>query len=93
MNTEYRYQLENRKLTGKRQQKTTCPSCGKKSFVRYVDTRHGLCYVADEVGKCDHQHSCGYHYKPSEYFKKMDNGKLKMDNYQLSFRTTIAPWC
>ena len=69
MNTDYRYQLENRKLTGKRQQKFTCPNCGKKKcFVRYVDTHNGNQYVADNVGKCDHQHSCGYHYKPSEYY-------------------------
>lgn len=69
MNTDYRYQLETRKLTGKRQQKFDCPHCGKKKcFVRYVDTYHGYRYVADTVGKCDHQHSCGYHYKPSEYY-------------------------
>ena len=69
MNKDYRYQLENRKLTGKRQQKFTCPNCGKKKcFVRYVDTHYGNRYVADDVGKCDHQHSCGYHYKPSEYY-------------------------
>jgi len=69
MNTDYRYQLENKKLTGKRQQKFTCPHCGKKKcFVRYVDTKNGFRYVADDVGKCDHQHSCGYHYKPSEYY-------------------------
>ena len=29
MNTDYRYQLETRKLTGRRQQKTTCPQCGR----------------------------------------------------------------
>lgn len=70
MNTDYRYQLENRKLTGKRQQKFTCPHCGKKKcFVRYVDTHNGNQYVGDEVGKCDHQHSCGYHYKPSDYYR------------------------
>lgn len=70
MNTDYRYQLENRKLTGKRQQKFSCPHCGKKKcFVRYVDTRNGYQYVADNVGKCDHQHSCGYHYKPGEYYR------------------------
>ena len=76
MNTEYRYQLETRKLTGRRQQKTTCPSCGKaKCFVRYVDTRNGFQYVSDEVGKCDHEHSCGYHCKPLEYFR--DNPEAK----------------
>ena len=69
MNTDYRYQLENKKLTGKHQQKFTCPHCGKKKcFVRYVDTKNGFRYVADNVGKCDHQHSRGYHYKPSEYY-------------------------
>ena len=69
MNTDYRYKLETPRVTGRRQQKTTCPHCGKKKcFVRYVDTHNGYQYVADTVGKCDHQHSCGYHYKPSEYY-------------------------
>ena len=70
MTTQYRYQLENRKLTGRTQQKFTCPHCGKrKCFVRYVDTQNACQYVADEVGKCDHQHSCGYHYKPGDYYR------------------------
>lgn len=69
MNTDYRYQLESKKLTGHQPHKLTCPHCGKKKcFVRYVDTHNGYRYVADDVGKCDHQHSCGYHYKPSEYY-------------------------
>jgi hypothetical protein len=68
MNIDYRYKLETPRVTGRRQQKTRCPHCGKKSFVRYVDTQNGCQYIADEVGKCDHEHSCGYHYKPSEYY-------------------------
>lgn len=69
MNTEYRYQLESKKLTGHQPRKLTCPHCGKKKcLVRYVDTQNGFRYVADSVGKCDHQHSCGYHYKPSDYY-------------------------
>ena len=76
MNTDYRYQLESKKLTGRQPRKLTCPSCGrKKCFVRYVDTHNGFQYVSDEVGKCDHEHSCGYHYKPSEYFR--DNPEEK----------------
>ena len=71
MNNEYRFQLESRKLTGRNPRKIACPECHKKkSFVRYVDTHNNYCYLSDEVGKCDHQHSCGYHYKPSKYFKK-----------------------
>lgn len=70
MNTEYRYQLESKRLTGHQPRKLSCPHCGKKKcFVRYVDTKNGFCYVADTVGKCDHQHSCGYHYKPSDYYR------------------------
>ena len=85
MNTDYRYQLETPKLTGRRQQKTACPSCGrKKCFVRYVDTQNGFRYVADEVGKCDHQHSCGYHYKPSEYFRDNPLALPPKTNCQLS---------
>ena len=69
MKKEFRYQLESKKLTGHQPRKLTCPHCGKKKcLVRYVDTKNGYRYIADSVGKCDHQHSCGYHYKPSEYY-------------------------
>lgn len=70
MNTYYRYQLESKRLTGHQPCKLTCPHCGKKKcFVRYVDIQNGYSYVDDNVGKCDHLHSCGYHYKPSEYYR------------------------
>ena len=75
MNTDYRYLLETPKLTGHRQQKTMCPQCGRKSLVRYVDTYNGYGYLADEVGKCDHQNSCQYHYRPKDYFQ--DNAWLR----------------
>ena len=76
MNTDYRYQLETRRLTGRPQQKTACPHCGRpKCFVRYVDTHNNFSYLHDAVGKCDHEHSCGYHYKPSDYYR--DNAWLR----------------
>ena len=84
MNTnEYRYYLETPRITGRRQQKFTCPHCGKmKCFVRYVDTRNGCQYVADDVGKCDHQHSCGYNYTPTEYYRDntWDNRNVMKDD-------------
>ena len=47
MNTDYRYQLECKRLTGHQPRKLTCPHCGKKKcFVRYVDTRNNFGYVA-----------------------------------------------
>ena len=36
-------------------------------FVRYVDSFTGE-QVADEVGRCDREDSCGYHLRPREYF-------------------------
>ena len=69
MISDYRYKLDSPRVTGRRQQKTTCPYCGRpKCFVRYVDTHNNCSYLSDEVGRCDHENSCGYHYKPSAYF-------------------------
>ena len=70
MNKDYRYQLESKRLTGRQPRKIACPQCGKqKCLVRYVDTKNNFKYVADTVGKCDHQHSCGYHYTPADYYR------------------------
>ena len=71
MNTrDLRYQLDSPRVTGRRQVKVSCPQCGRRRcLVRYVDTRDGCRYVHDTVGRCDHEQSCGYHYRPSEYFR------------------------
>lgn len=64
----YRYRLDSRHVTNRRQQKTTCPQCGrKKCFVRYVDTFDHCAYVDDTCGRCDHEQSCGYHLTPRQY--------------------------
>ena len=90
MTTDYRYQLESKRLTGHQPRKLTCPHCGKKKcFVRYVDTRNQFQYVADDVGKCDHQQSCGYHYKPADYFR--DNQWAEERDATPSQHATPAP--
>ena len=46
----------------------TCPSCGgKRCFTLYVDEAGEL--LAENVGRCDHESSCGYHYSPKDYFR------------------------
>lgn len=45
-----------------------CPACGHKhQFARYVDDRGE--YIADNVGRCNRESKCGYHYPPAQYFK------------------------
>lgn len=44
-----------------------CPKCGDKhSFVYYIDENGAL--LNEQVGKCNHESSCGYHYPPKQYF-------------------------
>lgn len=54
----FRYSLD------KSSKKFTCPSCGKRRFVRMVDFKTGL-YLPDQYGRCDREFSCGY----SMYYK------------------------
>lgn len=46
----------------------TCPACGRhRCFVYYVNEEGKA--LAQVVGRCDHQNKCGYHYKPSDFFR------------------------
>ena len=70
---QYRFFLEpwgwrDHHLGGRASNKHICPNCGKKTFVRYVDSETGA-YLGDLVGKCDREDKCGYHYSPAMYFK------------------------
>lgn len=67
----FKFTLERYK-TGKR---FTCPRCGqKREFARYIDTHTGE-YLSSDVGKCNRESKCGYHYKPRTYFA--DNPQFK----------------
>ncbi len=63
-------QLETYKGTRTRH---TCTRCGYKGvFVRYIDERGE--YLSTDVGRCNRESKCGYHYKPREYFAENPNG-------------------
>lgn len=65
----YRYTLER----GNR--KYICPGCGKKRFVRFIDTETGE-YMPVEYGRCDREVNCGYFRKPENCtMAHMERGK------------------
>src|SRR5690554_7963323 len=53
----FRYILE------KGSKKHLCPSCGKKTFVRYVDEITSE-HLPERFGRCDRESKCSYHLNP-----------------------------
>ncbi len=73
----YRFHLEKYH----RGSKTVCPECKRKAcFTRYID-ESGEVDFPPHIGKCDHEHSCGYHYTPKDFFREhpdeLDSCRLK----------------
>lgn len=60
--SNYRYTLE------KGSKKHICPNCNKNRFVKYVDVENNNSYINFNVGKCDRELNCGFHYSPKQYF-------------------------
>ncbi|MDE6160999.1 MAG: hypothetical protein K2F77_05010, partial [Muribaculaceae bacterium] len=46
-----------------------CPQCGRKRFKLYERTSDGTQLDAS-CGRCNREHSCGYHLPPSEFFAR-----------------------
>lgn len=65
---QYRYTLEPYKGM---QSRYHCPICQhrRKTFTRYIETETGN-HIAPEVGKCNRENNCGYHYTPKQYFEQ-----------------------
>ena len=70
-NDNYRYGLERYRTQASRH---TCPQCGRKRcFTYYVDRLTGE-PIDPSCGRCDHEHSCGYHLRPREFFGERNGG-------------------
>ena len=48
--------------------KWNCPNCLQKTLVRYIDSETDQ-YINDEVGRCDREVKCGYHFTAKQYFE------------------------
>ena len=59
---QYKYNLD------KSSKKFVCPKCNKKTFVKYLETETNN-YLADNLGRCDRETSCGYHNTPKGEFE------------------------
>lgn len=44
--------------------KFQCPSCNKKTLVRFIDTDRN--YIEEKFGRCDREDRCGYFAKPND---------------------------
>jgi len=74
------------------QSRHNCPSCGgKRCFTRYVDENGDP--LSEEVGRCDHESGCGYHYTPADYFRDHPDQKGGHDWRELTYeeRQRILP--
>jgi hypothetical protein len=65
-----RIQLEKYKGTKSR---GTCPGCNSRNcFAQYVDENGNR--IADNVGRCNRESKCGYHYSPKQYYADNPTG-------------------
>ncbi len=79
-------QLETYKGTKTRH---TCPACNSKGvFVRYKDERGD--YISFDVGRCNRESKCGYHYKPKQFFA--DNPQAINGSYKAGKRKVTASY-
>lgn len=84
--SEYRFHLQKYKYGSK----ISCPNCGRpRCFVKYVDAE-GKIVFPDNVGKCDHENSCGCHYTPKEYFKDNPDVLARDQSVGKSFQVALC---
>ena len=70
-----------------------CPNCNDRArtFVRYIDTQTGQ-HVADNVGRCGRENNCGYHFKPSQYFREQGGWREAYGEWSNNGKRIFKPY-
>lgn len=68
---QYRFCLDNRRPT----KLIYCPQCRKRAFKRYLDTEADT-FLPEQVGRCNRESNCGYHYTPKQFFTDNPTAKV-----------------
>ena len=66
---QFKYTLD------KSSKKFSCPNCGKRSFVRFVDNETGN-YLTENYGRCDRETECKYYAQPTNEKKHFSTFKI-----------------
>lgn len=61
--------------------KFNCPQCEKKRFVRYLNLLTNE-YLPSQVGRCDREQNCGYHFTPRQFFQDNPSGEFASDAHR-----------
>ena len=69
--------------------KWQCPNCLHKTLVRYIDSESDQ-YINDEVGRCDREVKCGYHFSAKQYFEANRSFGIKYASIS-HFKPQIKP--
>ena len=83
----YTYQLQTYNGSGTRYH---CPHCKQKTFVRYIDTETGA-HLNPQVGRCNRESKCGYHYTPKQYFEDNSYQQQSYTQPVISNDSTVIP--
>ena len=87
--SEHRFILKPYKSRADRKE---CPNCHAKGcFSQYIDTEGKIAFPPD-VGRCNREHKCGYHYTPKQFFHDHPDMKEElMDDVGILFSIVPTP--